>query len=83
MELYERTNQRTKSRKCAYPVFLDADWGSNGSLMNEEALCLDASHFGNVARFINHRYAYNLLYIYLCANGCIYNFHKILVSGNL
>ncbi|XP_060667288.1 probable inactive histone-lysine N-methyltransferase SUVR1 isoform X4 [Ziziphus jujuba] len=55
MELYERTVKTAKSRKCSYPVILDADWSSKGSLMNGEALCLDASHYGNVARFINHR----------------------------
>jgi hypothetical protein len=38
-----------------YSVLLDADWCSEMWLTNEEALCLDASGFGNVARFLNHR----------------------------
>ncbi|KAA8550712.1 hypothetical protein F0562_002396 [Nyssa sinensis] len=43
------------SEEHAYPVLLDADWGSEGVLKDEEALCLDATYYGNVARFINHR----------------------------
>ncbi|GAB2220440.1 hypothetical protein Droror1_Dr00008091 [Drosera rotundifolia] len=39
----------------AYPVLLDADWASESILKDEEALCLDATFYGNVARFINHR----------------------------
>ncbi|ERN18966.1 hypothetical protein AMTR_s00067p00206920 [Amborella trichopoda] len=38
-----------------YPVLLDADWCKEGVLKDEEALCLDATHFGNVGRFVNHR----------------------------
>ncbi|KAL4190532.1 hypothetical protein AMTRI_Chr07g76180 [Amborella trichopoda] len=37
-----------------YPVLLDADWCTEGVLKDEEALCLDATHFGNVGRFVNH-----------------------------
>lgn len=57
-ELYERKMQRTRSidsRKLAYPVLLDAYWCLKGVLKDEEALCLDATFYGNVARFINHR----------------------------
>ena len=54
-ELFERNTESKKSGKHTYSVLLDADWGS-GLLKNEEALCLDATYFGNVARFINHRY---------------------------
>ncbi|XP_059432569.1 probable inactive histone-lysine N-methyltransferase SUVR2 isoform X2 [Corylus avellana] len=53
-ELYERNLESNKSGKRTYSVLLDADWGS-GALKSEEALCLDATFFGNVARFINHR----------------------------
>ncbi|KAK4573207.1 hypothetical protein RGQ29_031250 [Quercus rubra] len=53
-ELFERNTESKKSGKHTYSVLLDADWGS-GLLKNEEALCLDATYFGNVARFINHR----------------------------
>ncbi|XP_062148347.1 probable inactive histone-lysine N-methyltransferase SUVR2 isoform X6 [Alnus glutinosa] len=53
-ELYERNLGSYKSGKRTYSVLLDADWGS-GALKSEEALCLDATVFGNVARFINHR----------------------------
>ncbi|CAL0300010.1 unnamed protein product [Lupinus luteus] len=54
-ELYERTVRYGGNEKHTYPVTLDADWGSEGVLKDEEALCLDATVNGNVARFINHR----------------------------
>ncbi|KAI3793846.1 hypothetical protein L1987_36469 [Smallanthus sonchifolius] len=54
-ELYERNKRSLKNERHTYPVSLDADWGSEQVLKDEEALCLDATHFGNVARFINHR----------------------------
>ncbi|GAA0164463.1 histone modifying enzyme [Lithospermum erythrorhizon] len=54
LELFERNKQNSKDRHT-YPVLLDADWGSESVLKDEDALCLDATHFGNVARFINHR----------------------------
>ncbi|KAK6156413.1 hypothetical protein DH2020_010661 [Rehmannia glutinosa] len=55
MELYERNKKSSGDGKHVYPVLLDADWATEGVLKDEEALCLDATHFGNVARFINHR----------------------------
>ncbi|XP_019096294.1 PREDICTED: histone-lysine N-methyltransferase SUVR4-like [Camelina sativa] len=53
-ELYDR-NIRFSGERHTYPVTLDADWGSEKELKDEEALCLDATICGNVARFINHR----------------------------
>ncbi|KAE7997882.1 hypothetical protein FH972_002477 [Carpinus fangiana] len=53
-ELYERNLESNNSGKRTHSVLLDAEWGS-GALKSEEALCLDATFFGNVARFINHR----------------------------
>lgn len=55
-ELYERVLLNSGNDRHTYPVTLDADWGSEGVLVDEEALCLDATYNGNVARFINHRY---------------------------
>ncbi|XP_028803545.1 histone-lysine N-methyltransferase SUVR4-like [Neltuma alba] len=55
MELYERIVHKNGNERHTYPVTLDADWGSEGVLEDEEALCLDATYNGNVARFINHR----------------------------
>ncbi|KAI9124870.1 hypothetical protein K1719_004197 [Acacia pycnantha] len=55
MELYERIMHKNGNDRHTYPVTLDADWGSEGVLKDEEALCLDATYNGNVARFINHR----------------------------
>ncbi|KAJ0014847.1 hypothetical protein Pint_20362 [Pistacia integerrima] len=54
-ELYERNMQSDGNERHTYPVTLDADWGSERVLQDEEALCLDATFRGNVARFINHR----------------------------
>ncbi|KAK9991699.1 hypothetical protein SO802_026684 [Lithocarpus litseifolius] len=54
-ELHERNLQNSGTEKHTYPVLLDADWVSEGVLKDEEALCLDATVYGNVARFINHR----------------------------
>ncbi|KAJ3680018.1 hypothetical protein LUZ60_016296 [Juncus effusus] len=57
IELYERQTRTggSSSERHTYPVLLDADWSTEGILKDEEALCLDATHYGNVARFINHR----------------------------
>lgn len=55
LELYERNLYSSGNERHTYPVTLDADWGSEKSLKDEEALCLDATLCGNVARFINHR----------------------------
>lgn len=54
-ELYNRVSQSLKKDEYAHPVLLDADWGGEGEIKDEEALCLDATYYGNVARFINHR----------------------------
>ncbi|KAH9531597.1 hypothetical protein CY35_19G045800 [Sphagnum magellanicum] len=56
-EMYERNLalQKKGNGVHTYPVLLDGDWGSEANLKDEEALCLDATYFGNVARFLNHR----------------------------
>nr|GEZ00834.1 60S ribosomal protein L23 [Tanacetum cinerariifolium] len=48
-ELIEQNEQNT-DEKHTHPVLLD-----EGFLKDKEALCLDATSLGNVARFINHR----------------------------
>ncbi|RDY01251.1 Histone-lysine N-methyltransferase SUVR4, partial [Mucuna pruriens] len=50
-ELYERTVQMSGNDRHTYPVTLDADWGSERVLKDEDALCLDATYNGNVASF--------------------------------
>ncbi|KAJ9540242.1 hypothetical protein OSB04_026748 [Centaurea solstitialis] len=50
MELYERNKKGRKNERHTYPVYLDADWGSEQVLKDEDALCLDATNFGNVGR---------------------------------
>ncbi|CAL5347489.1 unnamed protein product [Camellia sinensis] len=64
-ELFERNTQMSGREKHTYSVLLDADWGSKGVPRDEEALCLDATVYGNVARFINHSY-FNAVSKYLC-----------------
>ncbi|CAN4098120.1 unnamed protein product [Withania somnifera] len=54
-ELFDRVSQSPNREEHSYPVLLDADWGSEGVLKDDDALCLDATFFGNVGRFINHR----------------------------
>lgn len=51
-ELHKR-NLRSND-KHSYAVLLDTDWGTR-ALKEAEILCLDATVYGNVARFINHR----------------------------
>ena len=58
-ELDERNKQSRVNERHTYPVQLDADWGSESILDDDYALCLDATSYGNVARFINHRYRYS------------------------
>ncbi|KAF7010138.1 hypothetical protein CFC21_024597 [Triticum aestivum] len=60
-ELHER---KAKNSKHVDQVLLDASWGSEGVLRDEEALCLDLTFYGNVGRFVNHRcYDANLVII--------------------
>ncbi|XP_056683039.1 histone-lysine N-methyltransferase SUVR4 [Spinacia oleracea] len=54
-ELDERNKQSRANERHTYPVHLDADWGSESILDDDFALCLDATNYGNVARFINHK----------------------------
>lgn len=63
-ELHER-NSLSLGKEYSYRVLLDADWGSQDVLKDEKALCLDSTVYGNVARFINHRYKFIFLYIKL------------------
>lgn len=53
-ELHARKIRNANKMKNSFPVLLDAAWTSR-VLKDEEALCLDATYYGNVARFINHR----------------------------
>ncbi|XP_074311673.1 putative inactive histone-lysine N-methyltransferase SUVR2 [Silene latifolia] len=54
-ELDERNRKSNGNDKHTYPVHLDADWNSESILDDDFALCLDATNYGNVARFINHK----------------------------
>lgn len=54
-ELCDRVLQSRSTGSHKYSVLLDAGWSTKTVLKDEESLCLDATHYGNVARFINHR----------------------------
>lgn len=58
-EYQERYGQSKASLMNSQPVLLDADWAPRNGLKDEEALCLDATFYGNTARFINHMYRSN------------------------
>ncbi|KAL3677607.1 hypothetical protein R1sor_027555 [Riccia sorocarpa] len=55
MEQEERNNnaQADPTITHTYPILLDRDWCSEKGLKVEEALCLDTTFSGNIARFIN------------------------------
>lgn len=55
VELYDRTLKNMGNARHIYPVLLDTNWGSKGAVDDEDALSLDATFYGNVARFVNHR----------------------------
>lgn len=59
-EMCHRKAPSTKNGEHTDPVLLDAFWNKEGPFQEEKALCLDATNFGNVARFINHRYLVKL-----------------------
>uniref|UniRef100_A0A0D9XB16 SET domain-containing protein n=1 Tax=Leersia perrieri TaxID=77586 RepID=A0A0D9XB16_9ORYZ len=54
-ELCERKVENARNAKHLHQVLLDADWGSERELRDDEALCIDATFYGNVGRFVNHR----------------------------
>lgn len=62
-ELYERAIENARNGKHMHQVLLDGDWGSKGELRDEEALGLDGTFYGNVGRFINHRFGRFLLHM--------------------
>ncbi|KAL7105582.1 hypothetical protein ACP275_07G053200 [Erythranthe tilingii] len=54
-EQFGRDLRKNSGDSQTYSVLLDAGWSCKGILKDEDALCLDATVYGNVARFINHR----------------------------
>ena len=74
-ELHERAIENARNGKHMHQVLLDAAWGSS-VLKDEEALSLDGSFYGNVGRFINHRYVGYLLIFCCkyCAIICVFPF---------
>lgn len=56
-EMLQRNHRRQKylDFKNSYTVQLDADWRMEVELGDDGALCIDATSFANVSRFLNHR----------------------------
>ena len=54
-ELMQRRGTAKLGTSEAYTLALDADWRSEQTVSDEEALCIDGTYFSNVARFLNHR----------------------------
>lgn len=50
----QKRNMNTSEGGKMYQIFLDSGWDSAAS-EDDKALCLDTTHYANVARFINHR----------------------------
>jgi hypothetical protein len=65
-ELHERAIENARNGKHMHQVLLDAGWGSGVVLRDEDACSLDGSFYGNVGRFINHRYVGYLLVFFCC-----------------
>jgi len=56
-EMLERNHLRQKfvDFNNSYAIQLDADWRMEVELGDDGALCIDATNYGNVSRFLNHR----------------------------
>lgn len=59
-EMQERNSKMGDTAQRTYQVLLDSDWSSM-CVKDDEALCLDSRTYGNIARFINHRYLFLLI----------------------
>lgn len=59
-ELIERNHliHKLLDFRQTYTLQLDACWRAEIMATDNSSLCIDATHYGNVARFLNHRYGY-------------------------
>ena len=57
-ELIERNHliHKLLGYRQTYTLELDACWRSEVMANDNNSLCIDATHYGNVARFLNHRH---------------------------
>lgn len=55
----------------SFAIQLDADEATEAKLDDNSALCLDSSFFGNVARFLNHRFAIHIQPAYYMLNSVV------------
>jgi hypothetical protein len=56
METRSRIRRKRKGRDLIdFGMMLDADEKMEETMTDDEALCLDANCYGNIARFLNHR----------------------------
>ena len=56
LELMQRRAYAKLGNSEAFTVALDADWKFELVMNDDAALCIDGTSFGNVSRFLNHRY---------------------------
>lgn len=54
-EIVNNQQLSTRQHSGKFALQLDADWRSESKLTDKEALCIDATKCGDVARFLNHR----------------------------
>lgn len=53
-QIVSNEEMSTQPFRTKYVMDLDADWRSELKLLDDEALCLDATKCGNVSWFLNH-----------------------------
>ena len=60
-ELIERNHLIYKllGFKETYILQLDVCWHAEVMANDNDSLCVDATHYGNVARFLNHRHGFS------------------------
>lgn len=57
-EIITSTELSTRKGMGKYAMNLDSDWRAEIECNDDEALCIDASEFGNISRFLNHRWKF-------------------------
>jgi hypothetical protein len=76
--------KRRKGLVADYGVVLDGDDRMEEALNDDEAFCLDAVKFGNISRFLNHRYGdANLVHHNVHIERCSTQLYHIFPNPNL
>ncbi|KAI4364095.1 hypothetical protein MLD38_020232 [Melastoma candidum] len=76
-EWNKRKIQADNHSKHTHGMLLDSEWAAL-PVKDDEALCLDATFYGNIARFINHRcYDANLIEIPIEVESAKRHFYRV------